>query len=79
MSNKEYAIELISKMTEYKAGYALAYLKGLTENESADEVADDSYCADLLTAYQNSTDKGDFVSFDEALKMCDVDINAIQD
>ncbi len=74
MSNREFAIELINKMPEYKIGYVIAYLQGLT----ADEIADDSYCADLLTAYQKSTDKGDFVSFDEALKMCEVDINAIQ-
>lgn len=74
MSNKEFAIELINKIPEYKIGYVIAYLQGLT----ADEIADDSYCADLLMDYQNSTDKGDFVSFDEALKMCEVDINAIQ-
>ncbi len=55
MSNREYAIELIS-----------------------DETADDAYCVDLLTEYQNSPDKGDFVPFDEALKMCEIDINAIQ-
>lgn len=74
MSNKEFAIELINRIPEYKIGYVIAYLQGLV----ADEIADDAYCADLLNEYQNNTDKGDFVSFDEALKMCEVDINAIQ-
>jgi hypothetical protein len=74
MSSRDFAIELINQMPEYKVGYAIAYLQGLT----ADDLADDLYCADLLTAYQDSTDKGDFVSLDEALKMCGVDINAVQ-
>lgn len=74
MSYKELAIELINKIPDYKIGYVIAFLEGLT----AGEVSDDIFCADLLTAYQNSPDKGDFVSFDEALKMCEVDINAIQ-
>ncbi len=75
MSNREFAIELINQIPEYKIGYAIAYLQGL----NADEIADDSFCAHLLAAYQDSTDKGDFVSFDEALKMCEVDMNAVQD
>lgn len=74
MSSRELAIELINQIPEYKIGYAIAYLQGL----NADEIADDLYCADLLREYQSSTDKGDFVSLDEALKMCEVDINAIQ-
>ena len=68
MNNKEYAIELINKIPEYKLGYVIAYLQGLT----TDDIVDDSYCAYLLEEYQNSDDKGDFVSFDEALKMCEV-------
>ncbi len=75
MSEREIAIELINKMPEYKIGYAVAYLQGLT----ADEIADDLYCADLLREYQNDSEAGDFVSLDEAIKMCGVDINATQD
>lgn len=74
MSNKEFAIQLINQIPDYKLGYAIAYLQGLY----ADEVSDDEFCAKLLEDYQNSTDKGEFVSFEEAVKMCEVDINAIQ-
>lgn len=74
MSNKEFAIQLINQMSEYKLGYVVAYLQGL----NADEAADDAYCAQLLDNYNNSADKGDFVSFDDALKLCEVDFDAIQ-
>lgn len=74
MSNKELAMQLINQIPDYKLGYAIAYLQGLT----ADEMADDEFCEKLLEDYQNSTDKGEFVSFDEAVRMCEVDINAIQ-
>ena len=74
MSNKELAIQLINQIPEYKIGYAVAYLQGLY----ADETADDEFCAKLLEDYQNSTDKGEFVSFEEAVKMCGVDINEVQ-
>lgn len=74
MSNKDYAIQLINQMPEYKLAYAVAYLQGL----NADEAADDAYCAALLEEYENSEDKGDFIPFDEAVKMLGVDINAVQ-
>ena len=74
MSNKELAIKLLDQLPDYKIAYAVAYLQGL----SADEAADDQVCGKLIEAYQSSSDKGDFVSFDEAVKMCGVDINAIQ-
>ncbi len=74
MSNKELAIKLINDMPEYKLGYAIAYLQGL----SADEADDDAFCKKLLADYESSGDKGDFVSFDDALKMCEVNIDAVQ-
>ena len=74
MSNKEIAIRLLDQLPDYKIAYAVAYLQGL----SADEAADDQFCGKLIEDYQSSSDKDDFVSFDEAAKMCGVDINAIQ-
>ncbi len=74
MSNKELAMQLINNLSEYKLGYVVAYLQGI----NADESADDAYCEQLLDDYNNSDDKGDFVSFEDAVKMCGVDINAIQ-
>ena len=75
MSNKELAIQLINNTPEYKLGFVVAYLQGL----NADEAFDDVFCEQLLAEYESSEDKGDFVSFDEAMKMCGVDINEIQD
>ena len=74
MSNKELAMQLINNLSEYKLGYVVAYLQGI----NADESADDAYCEQLLDDYNNSDDKGDFMSFEDAVKMCGVDINAIQ-
>lgn len=74
MGNKELAIQLINQIPDYKLGYAIAYLQGLY----ADEIADDMYCEKLLEDYENSSDKGEFVSFDEAMNMCGVDLNAVQ-
>ena len=74
MSNKELAIQLINQIPDYKLGYAIAYLQGLY----ADEMLDDMFCQKLLEDYENSTDKGEFVSIEDAMKMCEVDINAIQ-
>lgn len=64
MSEKELAIQLLNSLPDYKLGYAVAYLQGL----NADEAADDKYCASLIRNYENSTDKGDFVPFDEIIK-----------
>lgn len=52
MSNKERALRLIEDLPEYKMGFVVAYLQGL----SADETADDAYCKNLLEAYQNDPD-----------------------
>lgn len=57
MSNKDLAIQLINQLSDYKLGYAIAYLQGLY----ADEIADDMYCEKLLADYENSTDKGEEV------------------
>ena len=60
MSNRELALQLIDNISEYKLGYVVAYLQGIT----AEETADDMFCAQLLEDYKNSEDKGDFVSFE---------------
>ena len=75
MGNKDLAIQLINQIPDYKLGYAIAYLQGLY----ADEISDDMFCQKLLEDYENSSDKGEYVSFEEAMKMCEVDIRAVQD
>ena len=74
MSEKEIAMQLINNLPDYKLGYVIAYLQGLT----ADESADDNFCISLIKNYENSEDKGSFISFDDAVKMCGVDPNEIQ-
>lgn len=52
MSNKDKVIALLDSVPEYKMGYLLAYVQGLT----ADEEADDAYCEQLWQDYQNDPD-----------------------
>ncbi len=54
MSNREMARSLLESVPEYKMGYVLAYLQGLT----ADEEADDAFCQRMLEDYENDTDPG---------------------
>lgn len=53
MSEKERAIQLLDKVPEYKMGYVLAYIQGIT----ADEDADDSFCEKMIQDYNNSPDE----------------------
>lgn len=48
MSNRELAIELINQMPEYKIGYAIAYLQGLS--------ADDGYFCSESSAVEPETE-----------------------
>ena len=66
MSNKDLAIQLINQIPDYKLGYAIAYLQGL----SADELADDMFCEQLYEEYQNDTspDKNDSMSIEDFAK-----------
>lgn len=52
MSNKEKCIELLDSVPEFKMGYVLAYLQGLT----ADETADDVFCEQMYQDYLNDLD-----------------------
>ena len=68
MSDKERAAALLELVPEYKMGYVVAYLQGLT----ADEAADDAFCEKLVEDYLKDPERGDFVSFEQALKECGV-------
>ncbi|MDY4693273.1 MAG: hypothetical protein SO401_06905 [Blautia sp.] len=65
MSNKEKIVQLLDSVPEYKMGYILAYVQGIT----ADEEADDIFCQRMIENYENAPeeDKKD-VSFEECLK-----------
>lgn len=66
MSNKETIISLLDKVPEYKMGYILAYVQGIT----ADEEADDNFCQQMLNDYENDTDpeKDDTYSLEDCKK-----------
>lgn len=52
MSNKENVIQLLEKVPDYKMGYVLAYVQGIT----ADEEADDLFCKHMMEDYENDSD-----------------------
>jgi hypothetical protein len=71
MSNKETIISLLDKVPEYKMGYILAYVQGIT----ADEEADDNFCQQMLNDYENDTDpeKDDTYSLEDCKKEWGID------
>lgn len=68
MSEREQAAALLDAVPEYKMAYVIGYLQGLV----ADEAADDAFCMKMYQDYLNDPERGDFVSFEDALKECGV-------
>jgi hypothetical protein len=65
MSNRERAIELLDRVPDYKMGYVLAYIQGIT----ADEEADDAFCQRMLEDYENAPEEDkEGVPLEECLK-----------
>ena len=65
MSNKERIVELLDSVPDYKMGYVLAYIQGIT----ADEEADDIFCQRMLENYQNEPDEEkEDIPLEECLK-----------
>lgn len=52
MSNREKIIALLDSVPDYKMGYVLAYVQGIT----ADEEADDIFCERMWENYENDPD-----------------------
>ena len=52
MSNKEKVVRLLDSVPDYKMGYVLAYVQGIT----ADEEADDLFCKQIVDDYINDPD-----------------------
>lgn len=71
MSNRERAIELLNQVPEYKLGYVLAYIQGIT----ADEEADDAFCERMYQNYINDPDpeKDKTYSLEECKKEWGID------
>ena len=73
MSERELAIKLINETPEYKTGYIISYIEGLNAEKN------DEFCKKLVDEYENSTDKGEFVSLEEAAEICGVNLSELQD
>ncbi len=52
MSDKEKIVQLLDEVPDYKMGYILAYVQGLTAYEDNDEL----YCQKLYQDYLEDTD-----------------------
>ena len=52
MSNREKVIDLLRSVPDYKMGYVLAYVQGIT----ADEEADDAFCQRMIENYEKAPD-----------------------
>lgn len=66
MSNREKIIQLLNDIPDYKMGYVLAYVQGV----SADEEADDIFCQRMVENYENDPDphKNDRTSLEDCKK-----------
>ena len=65
MSNKERVVELLDNVPEYKMGYVLAYVQGIT----ADEEAADIFCQRMIENYENAPDdEKEDIPLDECLR-----------
>ena len=66
MSDKEKVIQLLDSVPDYKMGYILAYVQGIT----ADEEADDLFCQKMVENYENdpAPDKDQEYTLDECTK-----------
>lgn len=71
MSNRELCVKLLDNVPEYKIGYVLAYIQGIT----ADEEADDAFCERMLENYENDPDpeKEETFTLDECKREWGID------
>lgn len=71
MSNRERVIDLLRSVPDYKMGYVLAYVQGIT----ADEEADDAFCQRMVENYENDPDpeKGKGYSLEDCKREWGID------
>ena len=71
MSKRELAIQLLDEVPEYKLGYVLAFIQGLTADESSDDVYFEALYQDYLSAPEEDKE---VVSLEDAAKMLGVSL-----
>lgn len=71
MSQRELCMRLLDNVPDYKLGYVLAYIQGIT----ADEAADDAFCERMLENYENDPDpeKDAEISLEDCKKLWGLD------
>ena len=69
MSEREKLAQLIDNIPDYKIGYIIAYVEGI----SAEEQADNDFCEELYQDYINSPVKDESYTLDDCKKEWGID------
>lgn len=57
MSNKEKVVQLLDNVPEYKMGYVLAYIQGITADEETDDKCDIALANEAYAEYESGGKK----------------------
>ena len=57
MSNKDKIVQLLDSVPDYKMGYILAYVQGITADEEIEEKCDITLADEAYAEYENSGKK----------------------
>ncbi len=52
MSDREFIFQLLDRVPDYKLGYVIAYIQGITAND----ISDEQYCQGLMHDYLTDND-----------------------
>ena len=74
MSNKEKVIQLLDSIPDYKMGYVLAYIQGITADiGEPDEVAPDAWDLSMIAEAEKVND-GSTVTLEKLARDLDLDV-----
>ena len=74
MSEREQVKQIIDSLPDYKILPLLRFLKGV---QFDDELEDELFCVKLVDEYEHDSNRGDFVSFEDALHECGVPLDEL--
>ena len=61
MSEREQLMELLAAVPDYKIGYVLAYVQGMTVGQDPD----DAFCQELYRRYEQDPERDEAVSLED--------------
>lgn len=74
MSNKEKVIQLLDSIPDYKMGYVLAYIQGITADvDEPEEVAPDAWDLSMIAEAEKVND-GSTVTLEKLARDLDLDV-----